>query len=78
MQKQTVHEHSPGEFGQLAQNDIDSWVLEKGFPVKSIDYENGQPVRVSTIQEVAEVDLSDELFSIPSGYEKSDPFGDME
>jgi hypothetical protein len=67
-----------GEYGELAQSDLDSWVLEKGFPVKSIDYENGQPIRISTIQEVGEIDLSEELFSVPAGYEQSNPFEGLE
>ena len=37
-----------GDLGSAASENFDSWVLEHGFPVKSIEFENGNPISNST------------------------------
>jgi len=66
-----------GELGGMMENEFDSEIFDKGFPVKTIEYENGQPVRIETIEEVTDIDLSPALFEIPEGLTKTDPFGEM-
>lgn len=66
-----------GELGGMMENEFDSEIFDKGFPVKTIEYENGQPVRIETIEEVTDSNLSSTLFEIPEGLTKTDPFEDM-
>jgi len=46
-----------------------------GFPVHTVDYENGKIVREASLDSVLEQDLDEALFSAPAGYRQQDPFG---
>jgi len=46
-----------------------------GFPVHTIDYENGAVTRESSLDSVTEQDLDEGLFAAPEGYRRRDPFG---
>jgi len=56
---------NPGEL----MNQID------GFPVHTIDYDNGVVVSEMSLDSILEQDLDDELFAAPKGYRRQDPFG---
>lgn len=45
-----------------------------GFPVHTLDYENGQVVRESSLESVGEQDLDAAIFAAPEGYREQDPF----
>jgi len=45
-----------------------------GFPVHTIDYENGAKIRETSLDSVEEQDLNDDLFKAPEGYRQQDPF----
>lgn len=44
-----------------------------GFPVHTIDYENGVKVREMSVDSVVEQDLDDALFAAPEGYRQQKP-----
>jgi hypothetical protein len=46
-----------------------------GFPVRTIDYENGVVVREMSLDSVTEQDLDEGMFAVPEGYRRQDPFG---
>ncbi len=46
-----------------------------GFPVHTIDYENGAVVRETLLDSVVERELEDSMFAVPDGYRRQDPFG---
>jgi hypothetical protein len=46
-----------------------------GFPVHTIDYENGVVVRETSLDSVTEQDLDEGMFAAPEGYRRQDPFG---
>lgn len=46
-----------------------------GFPVHTIDYENGAVVRETWLDSVTEQDLDEGMFAAPEGYRRQDPFG---
>ena len=46
-----------------------------GFPVHTIDYDNGVAVSEMSLDSVLEQDLDEELFAAPKGYRRQDPFG---
>jgi len=45
-----------------------------GFPVHTIQYENGAVVREELLDSVVDQDLDEEMFAAPSGYRQKDPF----
>ena len=45
-----------------------------GFPVHTVDYENGKVVMESSLDSIVEKDLDEGLFSAPEGYRQQDPF----
>jgi len=45
-----------------------------GFPVPTRQFENGQPTREALLKSATQQDLSDDLFSVPSGYREINPF----
>ena len=47
-----------------------------GFPVHTIDYENGQVVTQSSMESITETDLAPEMFGAPDGYRRQDPFAE--
>jgi hypothetical protein len=47
----------------------------EGFPVHTIDYENGRVSRETSLDSVTEQDLDEGLFAAPEGYRQQDPFG---
>lgn len=44
-----------------------------GFPVHTVDYENGVAVSEMSLESVAEKDLDEGLFAVPDGYRRLDP-----
>jgi hypothetical protein len=46
-----------------------------GFPVHTIDYENGAVARETSLDSVTEQDLDEGMFAAPEGYRRQDPFG---
>ena len=46
-----------------------------GFPVHTIDYENGVVKRETSLDSVTEQDLDEGMFAAPEGYRRQDPFG---
>ena len=46
-----------------------------GFPVHTIDYENGVVVGETLLDSVTEQDLDEGMFAVPEGYRRQDPFG---
>lgn len=47
-----------------------------GFPVHTIDFENGQVVTQSSMESITEKDLAPEMFAAPDGYRRQDPFAE--
>ena len=45
-----------------------------GFPIHTLQYENGVVTRQESLDSIEEQDLGDELFAAPSGYQQKDPF----
>lgn len=45
-----------------------------GFPVHTIDYQNGKVLREMSLDSVAEQELERDMFSAPKGYRRQDPF----
>ncbi|MGI9238019.1 MAG: DUF4412 domain-containing protein [Woeseiaceae bacterium] len=45
-----------------------------GFPVHTVDYQDGQVVSEMSLDSVIEQDLDPDLFTIPKGYRREDPF----
>ena len=46
-----------------------------GFPVHTVDYENGVMVGETSLDSVVEQDLDEAMFAAPDGYRQEDPFG---
>ena len=46
-----------------------------GFPVHTIDYENGKVLRETSLDSVSEQDLDEEIFAAPAGYRRENPLG---
>jgi hypothetical protein len=46
-----------------------------GFPVHTIDYQNGTIERETSLESVVAQEIDDELFAVPQGYKRQDPFG---
>jgi len=46
-----------------------------GFPVHSVDYENGRVARETSLDAVTEQKLDEDMFAAPEGYRQQDPFG---
>ena len=46
-----------------------------GFPVHTIDYENGKVLRETSLDSVSEQDLDEETFAAPTGYRRENPLG---
>lgn len=47
-----------------------------GFPVHTMDYENGELVTQSSLESISEKDLPPEMFAAPEGYRQQDPFAE--
>lgn len=45
-----------------------------GFPVHMVDYLNGQVVKEMSLDSVIEQDLDPDMFTVPKGYRREDPF----
>ena len=46
-----------------------------GFPVHTVEYQNGRVVSETSLDSVVEKDLDEKLFAAPEGYNRDDPFG---
>lgn len=47
----------------------------KGFPVHTVDYQNGQAFSETSLDSIVEKELDPTLFAAPEGYRRQDPFG---
>ena len=47
-----------------------------GFPVHTIDYENGVIAAEISLDSISEQDLEPDMFAVPDGYRRQDPFGE--
>lgn len=45
-----------------------------GFPIHTVDYDNGKIVAEASLDSIVEEDLDEGLFSAPEGYRQQDPF----
>jgi hypothetical protein len=59
-----------GEFSDAIGNEFDFDMLQKGFPVKTIEYDDGELSTVETLEEVIHKELSPSLFEVPTGMKK--------
>ena len=65
----------PGALGEaMAENPMDLMEEINGFPVRTIDYVDGQKRSETTLESVQEKGLDAALFDVPDGYRKVDPF----
>jgi hypothetical protein len=66
----------PGPLGaSMAENPMGLIDQIDGFPVRTIDFVDGQVSSETTLSSVADADLDPALFAIPEGYTQQDPFG---
>lgn len=65
---------SMGEYSGMFESDFDIELFSKGFPVKTIEYEEGNQIIIETIEDVTEADLAQSLFEIPKDFVKKDFF----
>ena len=68
---------SMGDFGKMMENEFDTEMFDKGFPVKTIEYEDGEPVSTDIIEEVSEDNLPASLFEAPKNMTRENPFDNM-
>ncbi len=65
---------SLGEYGNMIDDEFEAEMFDKGFPVKTIEYEDGIQIVVETLEEVTETELSPSLFEVPKGMNQKDFF----
>jgi hypothetical protein len=71
----SLAESMPGPLGEsMAENPMGLIDQIDGFPVRTIDYVDGQVSSETTLSSVADSDLDPALFAIPEGYTQQDPF----
>ena len=70
-----LSESLPGPLGSSF-NDHPGMVAEMigGFPVRSVEFEMGKPVKEVTMESITEKALDASLFEAPEGYRLEDPF----
>ena len=65
----------PGPLGaSMAENPMGLIDQIDGFPVRTVDYIDGQVSAETSLSSVADSDLDPSLFAIPEGYTQQDPF----
>ena len=65
----------PGALGDaMAENPMGLMEEIDGFPVRTVDYMDGQTASVTTLESVEEKGLDPALFAVPEGYRQVDPF----
>jgi hypothetical protein len=65
----------PGPLGEsMAENPMGLIDQIDGFPVRTVDYIDGQVSAETTLSSIADSDLDPALFAIPEGYTQQDPF----
>jgi hypothetical protein len=71
----SLAESMPGPLGEsMAENPMGLIDQIDGFPVRTVDYVDGQVSSETTLSSVADSDLDPALFAIPEGYTQQDPF----
>ena len=71
----SLAESMPGPLGEsMAENPMGLIDQINGFPVRTVDYVDGQVSSETTLSSVAGSDLDPALFAIPEGYTQQDPF----
>jgi hypothetical protein len=71
----SLAESMPGPLGEsMAENPMGLIDQIDGFPVRTVDYVDGQVSAETTLSSVADSDLDPALFEIPEGYTQQDPF----
>lgn len=64
-----------GPMAEQMTDALDTWMIENGVPVKSVDYENGKVSSTSLVEDIQIKSLDSDLFTVPTGYTKQDMFG---
>jgi hypothetical protein len=59
--------------GQGVRNPMDMLDKLDGFPVRAVEFENGQPVRETILESSREEAIEAVTFEVPSGYSRIDP-----
>jgi hypothetical protein len=59
--------------GQGVRNPMDMLDELDGFPVRAVEFENGQPVRETILESSMEKSVGGDTFELPSGYSRIDP-----
>jgi hypothetical protein len=71
----SLAESMPGPLGEsMAENPMGLIDQIDGFPVRTVDYVDGQVSSETTLSSVADIDLDPALFAVPEGYTQQDPF----
>ena len=71
----SLAESMPGPLGEsMAENPMGLMDQIDGFPVRTVDYVDGQVSSETTLSTVEGRDFDPGLFDIPDGYTKQDPF----
>jgi hypothetical protein len=71
----SLAESMPGPLGaSMAENPMGLIDQIDGFPVRTVDYVDGQVSAETTLSSVADSDLDPGLFNVPEGYTQQDPF----
>ncbi len=63
---------SLGEYGKIIEDEFDIEMIDKGFPVKTVEYEDGVATTVETLEKVIQKNISPSLFKVPNGMVKKD------
>jgi len=71
----SLAESMPGPLGEsMAENPMGLIDQIHGFPVRTVDYVDGQANSETTLSTVEGRDLDPGLFEVPAGYTRQDPF----
>lgn len=69
---------SMGSMAASMEHPFDAELFEHGFPIKTEDFRDGKITSTSLVEEILEQNLSADVFSIPPGLKKENPFERME
>jgi hypothetical protein len=61
--------------GEGARNPMEALDELDGFPVRTVDIENGKPVRETVLESSQQKAIDGDIFEAPSDYSRRDPFG---
>ncbi len=69
---------SMGPMAASMDQSFDAELFEHGFPVKTEEYEDGKLESTSLVDEMSEQNLSPDVFKLPAGLTKENPFANLE